>query len=108
MSTCTSGAEADPDTNLVSGHAYTLLSVVDIESEGEPVILIKIRNTWGSKEWSGDWSDDSDLWTDDLKEEIGLVEANDGIFFISADDFKKNFYQTIICYYEDDYVKLGH
>ena len=32
------------------------------ESGTEPVRLLKLRNPWGYKEWSGDWSDESSKW----------------------------------------------
>jgi len=34
--------------------------------------LIELRNPWGYWEWTGDWSDGSDLWTDVLKEDYGI------------------------------------
>jgi hypothetical protein len=27
--------------------------------------LLNIRNPWGEKEWDGDWSDMSELWTEE-------------------------------------------
>lgn len=53
-----------------------------------------MRNPWGHKEWNGDWSDESDLWTDELKEELEMSAANDGIFFISLDDYIENYNGT--------------
>jgi calpain-15 len=54
---------------LEPGHAYSLLKVYDIThpTKGE-LTLLKIRNPWGNKEWNGDWSDGSNLWTEELKE----------------------------------------
>lgn len=50
-----------------------------------------MRNPWGKKEWSGDWSDKSDKWTPELKEKLKVVDKNDGIFWISSNDFIKEF-----------------
>lgn len=51
---------------LVSGHAYSILDVRRIKSHNRtgPVTLklIRIRNPWGSSEWSGDWGDKSEIW----------------------------------------------
>lgn len=43
---------------LISGHAYSLLSAYEVSFQGQPVKLVKLRNPWGEKEWSGDWCDD--------------------------------------------------
>ena len=45
-------------------------------------LLTPVSNPWGggSREWNGDYSDDSPLWTDDLREAVGgVVSANDGV-----------------------------
>jgi len=52
---------------LVTGHAYAVISVMEVENDGETLNLLRIRNPWGKGEWTGDWSDKSELWTDDLK-----------------------------------------
>lgn len=46
-----------------------------------------MRNPWGAEEFTGDWSDSSTKWTDELKEEAGWVSANDGSFFMSIEDY---------------------
>lgn len=51
-------------TGLVAGHAYTLISVRST-SRGDRIL--KLRNPWGSMEWTGDWSDSSPLWTDEMQ-----------------------------------------
>ena len=47
-----------------------------------------MRNPWGSERYTGPWSDDDSRWTDALKEEVGLVEANDGIFWMELAGFQ--------------------
>jgi hypothetical protein len=47
----------------VAGHAYTLVSAKQT-SKGDR--LVKLRNPWGSMEWTGDWSDSSPLWTEEM------------------------------------------
>ena len=51
---------------IVSGHAYAILDVREVQRNGKERIL-KLRNPWGSKEWEGDWSDKSSKWTPELK-----------------------------------------
>ena len=82
---------------LVDAHAYSLISAMELSYGVSKVKLLKIRNPWGFKEWNGDWSDNSDKWTEDLKRQAKFVKADDGIFHISFDDYLEHFYITTIC-----------
>ena len=75
---------------IVAGHAYTLLSAAEVlDTNGNNVRLVKLRNPWGSGEWLGDWSDSSPLWTDELREQVGFDgRKDDGIFWMDFNDFK--------------------
>ena len=92
---------------LVAGHSYTVISAHEVTHEGEKKTLLKIWNTWGKVEWQGDWSDKSELWTESLKEEVEFTEAEDGIFFMSVEDYLKCFESTALCYYEDTHSSIG-
>ena len=51
-------------TGLITGHAYTILSAHEVNSRGQRVKLLRLRNPWGSGEWKGQWSDgDNASWT---------------------------------------------
>jgi len=56
-----------------------------------------MRNPWGSSEWTGPWSDASDLWTDETRELCGMTEKDDGVFFIPFEDYVRHFATTSIC-----------
>ena len=62
--------------------------------------LVKIRNPHGKENRrTGDWSDTSKLWTDAIKKEVGgMVDANDGIFWMKFEDYTRAFMWTIIMY----------
>ena len=61
-------AEALEALGLVAQHSYGLLKVSEItDMFGDKVKLVLLRNPWGDFEWTGDWGDNSDLWTDDIK-----------------------------------------
>jgi len=45
------------NSGIVSGHAYSLLSAHEFWHDGNKIQLVKLRNPWGHKEWSGAWSD---------------------------------------------------
>jgi len=77
----------------VSGHAYTVLGHV-VLSNGTK--LVKMRNPWGSEKFHGRWSDDSNLWTEQFKQEAGWVKANDGVFFMQLEDYKVQVSHTFI------------
>ena len=57
--------------------------------------MVRIRNPWGNEmEWKGRWSDQSRGWSlipDSQKESLGLTFDDDGEFWMSFDDFIKNF-----------------
>ncbi len=56
------------NVGLVDAHAYSLIATHEEEYEkGKKARLIQIRNPWGFKEWTGDWSDKSDKWTPELR-----------------------------------------
>ena len=57
-----------------------------------------MRNPWGvgSEEYFGDWSDKSDKWSEKFKAEVGHKDANDGIWFISAEDYHRYFAFTTL------------
>ena len=94
---------ADRSTGLSGLHAYSLLSAHEVYANGRQVKLIKLRNPWGKGEWKGDWSDSSHLWTPELRHQLGLVDEDDGIFFMSYEDFQKYFSNFDVCYYHDNY-----
>ena len=63
--------------------------------------MVRLRNPWGKDEWQGDFSDDSDLWTDDIKEQVGYTDDEDGIFFLPEKHFLRWYDVSSICYYID-------
>lgn len=55
------------------------------------LLILYYHKPWGKKEWQGDWSEKSDKWTPELKEQLKVEFKDDGIFWISAPDFIKQF-----------------
>lgn len=103
MSACTTGVDLMSeathamrvsDSGLVSGHAYTLLVVKQLSNGAK---LVQLRNPWGEFEWQGAWSDGSSCWTPELREEVGMVNDDDGTFWMSIDDLLEHFESVSVC-----------
>ena len=85
---------------LHGGHGYTLIGVHNFNGER----VVELRNPWGCGEWTGDWSEYSEKWTQDLREKHQPRRAeDDGRFFIPYEDFTKYCNGLKICYYEKCY-----
>ena len=112
--------EADAGFGLHMGHAYSLLSIGEIDlnkgkksknQKDKPNILklVKLRNPWGRGEWEGAFGDRStereehSLEIDrvfnsstERKQEHVEVNFNDGTFFMSFQDWLKYFTSLFI------------
>ncbi|ESO97736.1 hypothetical protein LOTGIDRAFT_104198, partial [Lottia gigantea] len=95
-------------TGLVSGHAYTITSVIKVSfyyilikhQMGEEKLL-RIRNPWGDeREWKGSWSDNDVNWKWVDKKTKGIMQLqskDDGEFWMSFKDFYRHFQEVTIC-----------
>ncbi|XP_053290294.1 calpain-3 isoform X2 [Pleuronectes platessa] len=90
-------------TGLVKGHAYSVTAVEECKSsqhKDAKVRLVRLRNPWGQVEWNGPWSDNSKEWatlSKTEKEKLQHQSAEDGEFWMSFEDFKKNYTKIEIC-----------
>jgi len=97
---CTNSKGDVPEmTGIVRGHAYTIVSAYEFKN----IRLLKLRNPWGSYEWSGDYSDKSDKWDEELRNFVNFKNQDDGIFFMKIEDFLNYFPYTFICKYKNNY-----
>ncbi|ODN01183.1 Calpain-5 [Orchesella cincta] len=100
--------ETRTKTGLVIGHAYGITSVKEINigqagllsifKTGEKITLLRLRNPWGSKEWTGAFSDGSPEWVKipkSEKEKLGLTFEDDGE--IPYEDFAAEFTDLSVC-----------
>jgi hypothetical protein len=58
-----------------------------------------LRNPHGGSgaEWKGDWCDDSEKWTDRMKNKVGYVAKADGVFWMELLDFVEQYSYLYIC-----------
>uniref|UniRef100_A0A8C1SIZ1 Calpain-1 catalytic subunit n=1 Tax=Cyprinus carpio TaxID=7962 RepID=A0A8C1SIZ1_CYPCA len=72
---------------------------IDVEFRGLTERLIRIRNPWGQVEWTGAWSDNSPEWDEiDPSEKDDLhLEMEDGEFWMSFNEFLRQFSRLEIC-----------
>ena len=89
---------------LITNHAYSVLGTAVLKKpNGNEIQLIKMKNMWGTNEWIGDWSDKSLKWTQEFKQAVGLKEKEDGIFWMSYDDYLQFYTTTHIAKIHSDY-----
>ena len=62
-----------------------------------PLRLVRVRNPWGRREWSGEWGRASEVWTAKLGAELGNTRADDGTFWMSWRDFLARFRGVDVC-----------
>jgi len=101
----------DKSSGLHGSHAYSILGVTttNLKAEKQPTItsmfgsnkkkrqkmeflnLIKLRNPWGTGEWTGRFGRHSPEWTSELRRELGHTDENNGCFYMLFDDFLTQF-----------------
>ncbi|XP_037074982.1 calpain-5-like isoform X2 [Pollicipes pollicipes] len=123
--------EQRTEMGLVKGHAYGITAIkkvpignttlVNFFTGREKIYMVRLRNPWGEKEWSGAFSDGAEgaghdyvyptqslshmlsrspEWSkisDSEREKIGLTFDNDGEFWMTFDDFVANFTDVSVC-----------
>ena len=105
MTAGTSGDVSNLDiegVGLSPAHAYTFVKTYTVNTSKGVERIVKLRNPWGNGEFNGRWSDSSKLWTPEIKKQCEYQEdRDDGVFYMSFDDFVK-YYVTM------GIVKLQH
>ncbi|XP_067339116.1 calpain-3b isoform X2 [Channa argus] len=94
--------ETRTDQGLVKGHAYSIIALEECDevAKDSRIRLIRLRNPWGWVLWKGPWSPNSKEWStisiadkENLKKQT--VESSE--FWMSFDDFQKNFTKLEMC-----------
>lgn len=59
-----------------------------------------MRNPWNNEHYTGPWRDGDPNWTDEMKQELGWENSNNGIFWMTYDDYFKHFTNTGVAMYD--------
>ncbi|XP_063294115.1 calpain-1 catalytic subunit [Pelobates fuscus] len=98
--------EAVTFKKLVKGHAYSVTGVKEVNYRGQSTKLIRMRNPWGEVEWTGSWSDSSSEWNNvDPSEKDLRINMEDGEFWMSFQDFLREYSRLEICNLTPDALK---
>ena len=115
------GVESDimihgENTGLLARHAYGIVDMLYVvnpkaHNTKKRHRLLRVRNPWGNREWTGKWSDDSPEMAEfgeavnkelqksgDVDEDIDLKNKDDGTFFMCFKDWRTifdNFYACV-------------
>jgi len=83
---------------ISNGHAYSILDAKEYRDSQKNIRLLRLRNPWGNTEWQGDYSDGCSKWTPELRRFFNNNEdKDDGVFFMTFDDYKSEFANVVIC-----------
>ena len=89
---------------LITNHAYSVIGTAVLKKpNGNEIQLLKMKNMWGTNECIGDWSDQSLKWTQEFKKAVGLQNKEDGVFWMSYDDYLQFYTTTHIAQVHSEY-----
>ena len=86
----------DENINQISNNS------LNISTNDDYNIVLKIRNLNGKVEWIGDWSEYSGLWNDNFKNILNY-NSNEKNFYMNLKDFKLYFSKIKIVKYNENY-----
>jgi len=107
----TTSVESESTCNkigLVSGHTFEIKGVYQDSHSGSMIRLVHLSSNTKKDTWKGEYADDSDKWTDDLKEQVKFSLKQSGEFFVSYDEYLENFEYTSMCLYAPEFEMITH
>ncbi|XP_054863411.1 calpain-5-like isoform X1 [Amphiprion ocellaris] len=96
------------ECGLVRGHAYGITAVKKVRL-GERLLktggtsrlfMVRMRNPWGTTDWTGAWSQGSEQWQQlsrAEREKMGLIVRDVGEFWMDFEDFCHHFTDVVVC-----------
>ncbi|XP_053199328.1 calpain-5-like isoform X2 [Scomber japonicus] len=95
------------DCGLVRGHAYGITAVRKLRlgekllSGASRLFMVRMRNPWGTTDWTGAWSQGSQQWQQMSRadrEKLGLIVRDVGEFWMDFVDFCHYFTDVVVCW----------
>uniref|UniRef100_A0A8C4ZAZ2 Calpain catalytic domain-containing protein n=1 Tax=Gadus morhua TaxID=8049 RepID=A0A8C4ZAZ2_GADMO len=106
---CQGPLEQKNEQGILFRHAYSLTAVERVSAG--PVTLVRLHNPWGGTEWKGRWSDLSgpewNTVSEDEQRRLGRVSKEDGEFWMSVSDFRRNLEIIELCHMSDSLSQSG-
>lgn len=83
------------NSGILFNHAYGIQQIREVDN----IQLVRIRNPWGSGDWTGKFCDEDEAWDDHkgLKEKLNYQFKSDGNWWMRFDDFCANFNFVYLC-----------
>uniref|UniRef100_A0AAY4AML0 Uncharacterized protein n=1 Tax=Denticeps clupeoides TaxID=299321 RepID=A0AAY4AML0_9TELE len=95
------------ECGLVRGHAYGVTAVRRVRGEHQQgggaqprLCVVRLRNPWGTADWTGAWSQGSQQWKNLSRverEKMGLTVRDVGEFWMDFEDFCCYFTDMVLC-----------
>ncbi|XP_047426695.1 calpain-5-like [Mugil cephalus] len=96
------------DCGLVRGHAYGITAVRKVRllekllkpDGASRLFMVRMRNPWGTTDWTGAWSQRSEQWQQlsrTEREKMGLIVRDVGEFWMDFEDFCHYFTDVVVC-----------
>ncbi|XP_062849297.1 calpain-5-like [Trichomycterus rosablanca] len=96
------------ECGLVKGHAYSVTAVRKIRvgenlqavCRTSRMCMVRMRNPWGTADWTGAWSQGSQHWQQLVRserEKMGLIVRDVGEFWMDFEDFCHYFTDMVVC-----------
>ncbi|XP_063775495.1 calpain-8-like [Pseudophryne corroboree] len=92
--------ESVTSSKIVMNHAYSVTGAEEVANRGNSVQIIRVRNPWGYKEWTGAWSDSAPEWEEvnpKVKAKLSPNKCDDGETWMPFSTFLVEFNQVDIC-----------
>ena len=97
------------ECGIAQSHAYSLIAAFELKtSDTVDHKLYMMRNPWGISYFNQTWrSTDTSSWSSDYRSQVPhgvdpLTSQDEGIFFVSHNDFLTCFYDFQIAHYRDN------
>ncbi|KAM8881577.1 calpain-5 [Synchiropus picturatus] len=96
------------ECGLVRGHAYGITAVKKLwlgeknptSNAASRLLMVRMRNPWGTSDWTGAWSQGSKQWQNRSRgerEKMGLIVRDIGEFWMDFEDFCRYFTDVVVC-----------